>query len=176
MLLTLADSELEPPIFIRKIDGKSKWHPESEQPLTQNERAQKVAEALFKEQDNIYSLWLVHKDSDFYGVIASLSANRTPRDQNIDFIWITEDELKELGIEYKQVTESECIAVQKLHYNAEINRNIAQSLCHYLKIKNREPQRCKAKQTKEILEHQFELGCKAINEKSNQCKCENQSF
>lgn len=96
MLPTLSEFGIEAPVFIRKIDSRARWNPE--ECSTIEERARVVAEKLFRDPDNLYSIWRVRTDQELYSVIASLSEYRSPKNQNIDFIWMTEKELQEVGI------------------------------------------------------------------------------
>lgn len=168
MLPTLKEFGIMPPVFIRKIDSRGRWNPEDCR--TVEDRAKRVADSLFREE--VYSLWLVTSDLDFYGIVASLSARRTPKHQDIDFIWITEEELKEVGIVPKPESEGACLNVQSLHFNAQITSDEATKLCYNIMLKKRDAQRCKKKATTLILEYKEQMGCKAIRNDSLQCRCE----
>lgn len=168
MLPTIEEFGIQYPVYIRKIDARTHWAPEDCN--SPEERAKRVADKLFK--DSIYSIWRVTSDSEFYGLIASLSAGRDSKEKNIDFIWITEDELKEVGITPEQKLEGKCLYVQKLHYNAKIDNTKAEILCYKMLRKDREAQRCQKKITISILQHQEELGCKATNSNLPKCACE----
>lgn len=86
----LDDFGISLPVYLRKIDKKSHWNPEN---LTGEERVEKVANRVFN--NDICSLWYVSTNEDFYGVVASISAGRNPRHQDIDlFRPILEDLLK----------------------------------------------------------------------------------
>jgi hypothetical protein len=171
MLPTLEDFGVQTPAYIRKINKLTHWHPED--CSSQQERSQKAAVNIF--DDGINSLYLVKSNEDFYATIVAISANRNPKDQNFDFIWITEEELKEVGISFELVMEGACSHSQKIHFNAYIDKNAACKLCENIMSKNREAKRCKRKDTKEILNHFETLGCKAIAPNSPKCKCENQN-
>lgn len=168
MLPTLKEFGITSPVYIRKIDSRGRWNPEECKSV--EERAEKVANSLFKEE--VYSIWLVTSDSDFYGAVASLSAKRTPKQQDVDFIWITEEELQEVGIVAQPKPEGDCLAVNNLHFNAEINSIQARKLCYNLITKNREPKRCTKKATSLILQEKEAMGCKAIKSNIVRCKCE----
>lgn len=168
MLPTLAEFGAQFPVFIRKIDSRVRWNPEGCNSI--EERANLVAERLFTKE--VYSIWRVTSDLEFYGVIASLSAGRNPRNQDIDFIWITEEELQEVGMIIEQKPEGDCLYVQKLHFNTRIDNHTAKRLCYNLLTKGREAKRCKKNQTTQILEYQDKLGCKAIKSNSMKCGCE----
>lgn len=99
MLPTLEDFGVQTPAYIRKINKLTHWHPESCN--SQQERTQKAAIDIFN--DGVNSLYLVKLNEDFYATIVAISANRNPQDQNFDFIWITEEELKEVGINFELV-------------------------------------------------------------------------
>lgn len=168
MLPTLEDFGISAPVYIRKIDNINRWNPEGCSNI--EERAKRVADSLFRE--DVYSLWKVASDEEFYGVIASLSARRNPKDQNIDFIWILEQDLQEVHIVTELKVEGDCLDVQELHYNARIDTMAAQKLCYNLIIKGREAKRCKRAQTKLILEYQGEKGCKATSSNFSKCSCQ----
>jgi hypothetical protein len=171
MLPTLSEFGVTTPAYIRKIDSRASWHPQ-EGDVNLDVRARLAAEKLFKEPGNIYSLWLVNTEQEFYSVVASLSANRSPKNQNLDFIWLTESELQVFGISFQQVSEGSCLYVRKLHFNADIDRETAEKLCQLLMSQGREAQRCKKAQTTLILEHQKQLGCKATEFSVPSCECE----
>jgi hypothetical protein len=169
MLPTLEDFGVQTPAYIRKINKLTHWHPEGCN--SQQERAQKAAIDIFN--DGVNSLYLVKLNEDFYATIVAISVNRNPKDQNFDFIWITEKELKEVGINFELVIEGDCLHCQKLHFNASVDTNAAFQLCENLMSTKREAKRCKKKDTKEILNHLGSLGCKAMLPNSPNCKCEN---
>jgi len=171
MLLHLKDLSFEFPSFLRKINSKNHWYPE-EGDRDLKIRAQKVAEKIFNEQKGIYSLWYISTEEEFFGVVASLRTNANPKDSDIDFIWITESELKEVGIIFKKIPEGDCFRVKDLHFDVEINPNSAYELCYKLMSNQRKAQRCRQKQIKSILEHQRQIGCKAADISSQSCQCE----
>lgn len=171
MLPTLESFGISPPVYIRKIRSKSSWNPDESDP---KEALIKIAEASF---DEVSSIWLVNSEQNFYSVIASLSSRRNPRDQNIDFIWLTENELDSVGIPKYQTMEGECLFSQNLHYNIEVTKDLAIQLCNILKQKNRQSLRCKKKQhTQVILAYQEKIGCKAISNNQELCECELPNF
>lgn len=172
MLPSIEEFGIQPPVYIRKINSRTHWDPEGCKTI--EERAKRVSDRLFR--DSIYSIWLVRSNKEFYGLIASLSAKRNPRHQDIDFIWITEHELKEVDITLEPIEEGDCLYVQKLHYNTRINDAQAERLCYNMLLKDRKAQRCKKKNTISILEYQENLGCKAITNNLNQCVCETQQL
>lgn len=157
------------PVFIRKINSLTHWNPEGCDDNLE-ERAKKVSDKIF--EDEMCSLWKVTGDKDFYGVIASLSAKRHNKNQAIDFIWITEEELKEVNIVIQAKPEGECLYVKDLHFNIQINRFTAQTLCHNILKKDRKAERCKKTHTTEILEHQKSNNCRAINDKLLDSLCQ----
>lgn len=171
MLPTLEDFGVKTPAYIRKINKLTHWNPEDCN--SQQERAHKAAVNIF--DDGVNSLYLVKSNEDFYATIVAISANRNPKDQNFDFIWITEEELQEVGINFELVIEGACLHSQKIHFNAFLDTNVAFQLCENMMSKNREAKRCKKKDTKEVLNHLESLGCKALALNSPNCKCENQN-
>jgi len=168
MLPTCQDLGINYPVYIRKMNSKSHWNPEG--CSSEAERAEIVAAKVFK--DGVNSLWLITSDSDFYGIIAALSEKRPSKYQDIDFFVITEEELYEVNIILNPSSEGSCLAVQSKHFNINIDPVEAKKLCHNLIAKDREPTRCKKRHTTLIIEHQKELGCKAVNYDSQQCACE----
>jgi hypothetical protein len=172
MLPSLIDLGIEPGSFIRKLDKQTDWNgytDESDLSIA----SKFVSEKVFKEQGAAkYSLWPVSTEQEFYGVVASLTAIATPKDRNIDFVWIAKSELEEVGIVFEQVPEGKCLHVQFLHYDAVINANVAQQLCYNLMSRKRAAKRCKKAQTSLILEHQKTLGCKGTDVVCQVCECE----
>ena len=165
-ILTLAQLDITipvRPVFIRKINNKNRWIQYSEDI---KDREQKIAEDVFSQEK--CSLWRIESDDDFYGFVASISSNRSPQNQNIDFIWITENDLEKAGIKYTQVSEGDCLAVRHLHYDAVITQPQAIILCQELLNRNQPPLRCrKKKETQIILEYQAQKGCIAVTKTSS---------
>lgn len=106
-------------------------------------------------------------------MVAVLSAGRTPKNQNIDFLWIDVEELTSASIELKPISEGQCLFVSELHFNAYIDAVAAENLCLIMLKAGREANRCKKKQhTKLILEYYTEKGCKATESSRESCDCE----
>lgn len=170
-LPTLSDFGIKTPAYIRAIRSLTQWNPEGCNTL--EERARVVAENVFNEASHFYSIWLVSTDQELYSVIASLTEYRKPREQNIDFIWIVENELQEVGITVKNESEGGCLHAQHLHFNVQINPYMAEKLCNYLIHKEREAKRLvKKSQTTPILKHQKQLGCRTTDSNLEHCECE----
>ena len=168
---TLSEFSIEAPVFIRKIDSRARWNPEGCN--TVKERAKVVAENLFREPGDLYSIWLVSTDQELYSVVASLSEYRSSKNKNIDFIWMTEEELQEVGISPKNQPEGGCLHARNLHFNVQIEPRMAEKLCEHLICKGRDANRCEKKaHTTLILAHQEQLGCKATDSDLADCKCE----
>ena len=171
MLPSLLDFGIQPPAYIREIRSRTRWEPEGCNTI--EERARAVAESLFDKPTHLYSIWLVSTDQEFYGVVASRTDDRNPREQDIDFIWVTEDELQEVGLIADKKSEGKCLNVRHLHFNVTIEPLMAEKLCKYLMSKGREAKRfAKRVHTKPVLEHQKKLGCKAANSNLEHCECE----
>lgn len=171
MLLNLTDFGINKPGYIRKLNNRNHWNPKSCPALKDRVRA--VVPKLFSNSEHLYSLWYIETAEQFYGVIASLSAGRTPRNQDIDFLWIAAEELSEASIKLTQVSEGKCLFVRDLHYNAYVNPDSAEQLCFFLMQADRQAQRCKKNpHTKPILEYQTEKGCKATDSDRDGCDCE----
>jgi hypothetical protein len=169
MLPTLEQFSITTPVFIRKIDKPSHWEPQGCNNSLED-RAKKVSERIFK--NIVSSLWKVTLDEQFYGIIASLSANRLRQDQEISFIWVTQEELKEVNIEIQPKPEGKCLYVKDLHFNIQINSSSAQKLCHVLFEKDRKAERCKKDNIQNILNYQQSKNCKAINGTLLDCSCQ----
>jgi hypothetical protein len=65
---------------------------------------------------------LVSTEQELYNVIACRTDNRNPRERDIDFIWIAEGELQEIGIVPENKPEGSCLNAQHLHFNVKIER------------------------------------------------------
>lgn len=160
------------PVFIRKIDNRNHWYPQGYDDDLEG-RVQRVSEKIFKKEK--CSIWKINKQEEFYGVIASLSANRDKREQDVDFIWITEEELNEVSIKLHAKPEGKCLDVKDLHFDIYFNRDQAKALCCKLIQNRREANRCQRADTKKILEHQERKKCRAVVEnQSSICCCESQ--
>jgi hypothetical protein len=168
---SLIELGIKPGSFIRKLDKQTHWNA-----FTDYEdlsvAALEVATRVFCEKGEIYSLWQVDTEQEFYGVVASLTANANPKDRNIDFIWMSGSELESAGISLENVPEGDCIRVKDLHFDVVITQQSAKHLCYDLLSQQRIAYRCKKAQTKLILQYQQNLGCKAADENSELCNCE----
>lgn len=169
MLPTLEQFNITTPVFIRKVNNRNHWKPEGYDNNLDG-RAKIVSERFFEER--LSSIWKVTLDEEFYGIIASLSANRSHKAQAIDFIWITQEELKEVNIEPQLEPEGKCLYVKDLHFNIQMDSSLAQNLCHILFLKDREPKRCTKDYVQHILNHQQSKNCKASNETPLNCVCQ----
>jgi hypothetical protein len=171
MLPGLEDFDIRKPGYIRKLNNQNHWHPEGSE--TVEERAEAVVQKLFTNPEHIYSLWFVEAAEQFYGVVAALSAGRTPKNQNLDFLWIDAEELVSASVELTQISEGQCLFVRDLHFNAHIDSASAEKLCLIMVQAGREAQRCKKKQhTTPLLEYQTGKGCKATETSREHCDCE----
>jgi hypothetical protein len=169
----LLDLGIEPDSFLRKIDNRNAWNGYADKPGS-GQIYQEVAEKVFREREGIYSLWKVKTEQDFYGVVASLTANATSKDRNIDFIWISEAELADIGIQIQKVVEGRCLHAKDLHFDAKISNKKAKELCRILLERERVANRCKKAHTVAIRNYQTSLGCKAVDSNTQKCKCENE--
>ena len=169
MLPTLELFNITTPVFIRKIDKSGHWNPEG---CNNNleKRAEKVSEKIFK--NPVCSLWKVALDEEFYGIIASLSANRKIKVQEFNFIWITQEELEKVNITIQPESQGECLYVKDLHFDIQIDSLLAQKLCRILFEKERKAEACKKSIIQDILNHQQSKNCKAINETLLDCVCQ----
>jgi hypothetical protein len=169
MLPTLEQFSITTPVFIRKIDNYNHWNIEKSNNNSED-RAKKMSEKIFTSL--MSSLWKVARDEEFYGVIASLSANRHYKAQAMDFIWITQEDLEEANIEAQLKPEGKCLYVKNLHFNIQMDNFLAQKLCYVLFEKDREAKRCSKNNIKDILSHQQSKNCKAIDETALDCVCQ----
>ncbi|GBO55183.1 hypothetical protein APA_3233 [Pseudanabaena sp. lw0831] len=170
MLPTLADFDILSGIFIRKLNKRTHWDPqEGDNDLSL--RAKLASERIFPAERK-HSLWYVSTESEFYGVVASLTATATPKNRDIDFIWIEECELQEVGVIFESIPNGDCLHVKSLHIDAEINKSIFQNLCYNLMNKKREAYRCSKRQTTYILEYQRQIGCKSTDTDLKSCECQ----
>lgn len=175
MLPSLLDFGIKVPSYIREIRSRTRWNPEGCNTVA--ERAKVVAENLFNEADHLYSIWLVRTEQELYSVIACRTDNRNPRERDIDFIWMTEEELQGIGIFPNNQPEGNCLHAQHLHFNVTIEPHMAEKLCEYLICKGREAKRFSKKaHTKPMLEHQKNLGCRAAGSDLVNCECEQWSL
>jgi hypothetical protein len=170
MLPTLVDFDIPSGVFIRKLNKLTHWHPqEGDNDLSL--RAKLASEKIFADERK-HSLWYVSTENEFYGVVASLTATATPKNRDIDFIWIEESELQEVGVVFEKIPNGECSQVKSLHFDAEINKSVFQNLCYNLMGKQREAYRCKKRQTTCILEYQRKIGCKSTDTDLESCECQ----
>lgn len=171
MLPSLANFDIYKPGYIRKLNNQNHWCPEGSETI--EERAEAVVQKLFANPKHIYSLWFVETAEQFYGIVAALSAGRTPKNQNLDFLWIDAEELASASVELIQISEGQCLSVRDLHFNAHIDPASAEKLCLIMMQAGREAKRCKKNQhTTPILEYQTGKGCKATETSREHCACE----
>lgn len=170
MLPGLANFNIHKPGYIRKLNNQNHWYPEGS--ATVEERVKAVVQKVFANPEHIYSLWFVETAEQFYGVVAALSAGRTPKNQNLDFLWINAEELASASIELTPISEGQCLFVRDLHFNAYIDSASAEKLCLIMMQAGREAQRCKKNQhTTPILEYQTGKGCRATETSREHCDC-----
>lgn len=169
----LEDFDIQKPGYIRKLDSRSRWHPEGCETL--EDRAKAVVQRIFANPKHIYSLWFVENKDQFYGVVAELSAGRSSKNKNLDFLWIDAAELVAAAVDLTQKTEGKCLLVCDLHFDARIDLTSANALCLLMIQAGRNAQRCKKKHTTEILSSQKKKGCKTTETSREQCKCEESS-
>ena len=141
MCPSLSDFGIEPGSFIRKLNNRNHWNSYADIESEDNYRA--LANKIFGEREGVYSLWKVTTNQEFYGVIASLTADATPQNKNIDFIWIEAVDLTTAGIAIKPIVEGKCLEVEDAHFDATIGRKEAEQLCRTLLRKKRYAERCK---------------------------------
>ncbi|MCU0548381.1 MAG: hypothetical protein MUC48_03450 [Leptolyngbya sp. Prado105] len=165
----LQEFGIKPPVFIRKLDKRSDWNPEVSNPL---DRPRRSAELIFRDAGRIFSLYRVESDRDFCSAVTAISANRSPQNQNLDFIWMTANDLNSAGIPFELSIEGRCLQAGALHYNATIRPDAAISLCRTLLIAGRQDYRCGKRKTGEILEQRRLEGCHAVVFDSEKCLCE----
>lgn len=167
----LVDFDIHKPGYIRKLNSRTHWNPE-EGCETLEERAKAVVQKIFNNPKHVYSLWFIENSDQFYGVVTELSAGRTPKNQNLDFLWIDAEELQAAAVDLVQKTETECLLARDLHFNAQIDSNSAVMLCLLMMQADRKAQRCKKKKTTLILDAQVEKGCKVTETSVEHCRCE----
>lgn len=168
MLPTLEEFEITAPVFIRKLNKRADWEPE----VPNVDRPRRAAELVFRESDRIFSLFLITNAEELHSTIVSLNADRSPQNQNTDFIWMTREELAKAGIDPELYPERDCLAARKLHFNANITPEAAIMLCQTLILADRNVYRCRKQSTTAILNQRQEWGCKALINNSLQCQCE----
>lgn len=105
-------------------------------------------------------------------VAATLNANRNSPAEQIPFIWITREDLEQIGLIPVQVDEGECIYARKLHFNVTIEPNQAKELCYLLMGNSRNSAKCTKGEMKSVVEVQTNGGCKAYQNHPEVCKCE----
>jgi hypothetical protein len=167
ILPILQDFDISSPVFIRKLDKRSDWDPD----VVDTDRPRRVAEMAFQDADRIFSLYYVTNSQEFYSAIVALNANRSPQNNNTDFIWITREELTRVGIQPELFPEGRCRQASGRHFNATISMAAAIALCQDLFRTERQAYRCAKKSTVAILAEYRTLGCYALIPESIQCKC-----
>ena len=169
-LPTLSGFGIQPPVYIHKIARGSNWVIEE----NVSDSIRHAVETIFKDSDYMYSFWLVGSDLDLYCVAASLNADRDAPNEQINFIWLTHNDLEVLGLTATQSQEGKCIYAQKLHYNILVEPNKAQELCSLLMKNKRESVRCTKGAMKLIVTHNLGRGCKAYeyDNPPQECLCE----
>lgn len=171
MLPTLSDFGIEAPAYIRKLDKLTDWNPEGYTLI--EEKVEAIAGKVFRSPSHIYSTWQVSTQQELYGIVSALTEFRNPKKQDLDFIWFTGKELEENGLIPQNVPEGSCLHVCNLHFNIQIEPSAAKQLCEYLIGKARKAKRLgRNKHTGPILEHQEQLGCRAVSSQLATCDCE----
>jgi hypothetical protein len=165
---TLSGFNIQPPVYIHKIDRGAYW--EYEEDIS--EGVEHALKNIFNNPDYLYSLWLVTSDLAFSCVAASLNAYRDSPNEQINFIWLTNDDLDKVGLTATPSDEGKCLYAQKLHFNVFIEPDKAKELCYHLMENNRKTVRCTKGQMKLVVESNLKRGCKAYENSPALCSCE----
>ena len=84
----LSEFGLIRPAYIRKINRRSDWQLDT---LISQVEVDNAIDNIFNSEDYIYSIWRVDSNFDFYCVAVSLNAGRDSPNEEINFIWITDE-------------------------------------------------------------------------------------
>jgi hypothetical protein len=167
-LPTLSGFGIQPPAYIHKIDRGTYW--EYEEGIS--EGVEHALRNIFNNPDYLYSLWLVNSDLDFSCVAASLNAYRNSPNEQINFIWLTNEDLDKVGLTVTPSDEGKCLYAQKLHFNVFIEPDKAKELCYLLMENKRKTVRCTKGQMKLVVEFNSQRGCRAYENYPALCSCE----
>ena len=153
------------PVLARKISNKNLWS--RYLPYVKGTAIDIASDIFTAQKDN--SLYLLEDDDDVRGFVASLNGPRTPQNQRLDFICMTEADLRSAQIKYQQTCGTQCLAVKDKHFDAEIDEQQAIKLCEILLSRKEQAYRLTKSDVKEILAIQREKGCISVVKDSSVC-------
>ena len=163
MPVTLAAklASMRVPVFLRKIDKRSHWGHETD---SAESRIATASADVFKSGGQLFSLFRVADDEQFYRIVVGLNARRASLAQQIDFVAFTESEIVSAQIELLETEgETECVAANRLHVDASpmTSHSISQ-LCQEAFAVNRQVLRITKSEASEIVARMEVDGCKAV--------------
>lgn len=156
---------IDPPCFVRKVDRSGHW-----------KDAATIQEKVFRREpeDNTISVYLVNSASDLARVAVALNANRSSKTEPIFLVAITGDELKDIVVR-RTAGMTLCKWANHLHHDlvAADNSRLAE-LSQTLLATSRKPRKFTKKDMQEALKRSTNDGCRAANEGSNCCVCDDE--
>jgi len=162
------------PLYIHKIDRPSYWKFSDDF----ERRVDDAVSHIFKDSEHLYSFWRIASSMDLYCVAASLNAKRDSPEEDIPFIWLTDLEMGEFGLEPAPSEEGVCLHATSLHVDILIPPEQARALCHGLMLKElkfseeRSRKYREKKHMKEIVALLKAEGCKAYQTNLEFCSCQ----
>jgi len=159
------------PAYIRKLDKKSTWGDRTDTP---EERLIKTVDGVFPSsgEPQRYSFYWAASDEELKRIVVALNGFRHRKNDKIDFIAFTKDELVSANISICEVPgDTECKAANRLHIDVKASVYKAySSLCQMAFSVNRVAFRVSKPEAKAMWQELDEHGCEAIDTNSN-CRC-----
>lgn len=156
---------IDPPCFVRKVDRSGHW-----------KDAATIQEKVFRPEpeDNTISIYLINSASDLARVAVALNANRSSKTEPIFLVAITGDELTDIVVRH---TAGMTLGkwANHLHHDLVVadNSRLAE-LSQTLLAAGRKPRKFTKKDMHEALNTSTNDGCRAANEDSDSCACDDE--
>lgn len=158
------------PLYIRKLDKKSRWGHSSDELAARSEQA---AIAIFPVSEEAYSLYLVESDDDLQKVVVALNLRRGHPNEQVDLIAFREDEFTDSGICIltNVLGETRCYSADRLHVDVQAaDHDAFRRLCLLTMSRGRDAYRVGKAEVGTMVDHQREYGCEAFFDNAV-CSC-----
>jgi hypothetical protein len=154
------------PAFLRKITRKSHWD------NALRDCDHQTASAVFVEDDNSTSVYLVHDDVELRRIAVAMNEFRGSMKEEVSLLAIRPSELEEVGVLPQQTSSDlSCHLAKKLHHDLELDQQAAIALSRVLIQAQREATRCtKGNMTRALGVSEAE-GCFGAKPESLFCAC-----
>jgi hypothetical protein len=154
------------PAFLRKITRKSHWD------NALRDCDHQTASAVFVEEDNSTSVYLVHDDVELRRIAVAMNEYKKSKKEQVNLLAIRPSELKQIGVQPRQTPGAfSCHLAKGLHHDLELDQQAAIALSRVLIQAQREATRCTEGNMTRALAVSEAEGCFSVNPESRSCAC-----